>query len=194
MHREFRKPLIVMAPKNLLRHPSCRSNLDDFDDIDTRESGGKEAQGPRFKRLIMDKRASDRSLHPQPVPDVKRLVFCSGKVFYDLDEALAKASPQEQAEVAVVRVEQIAPFPWDLAAREFRRYPNATVVWAQEEPKNMGAFAHVLPRLQTVLSAEGRKPEVVYAGRASSASTATGFGSFHAVEQAALVKAAITVK
>ena len=194
LHREFRKPLIVMAPKNLLRHPSCRSNLDDFDDIDTRESGGKEAQGPRFKRLIMDKRASDRSLHPQPVPDVKRLVFCSGKVFYDLDEALAKASPQEQAEVAVVRVEQIAPFPWDLAAREFRRYPNATVVWAQEEPKNMGAFAHVLPRLQTVLSAEGRKPEVVYAGRASSASTATGFGSFHAVEQAALVKAAITVK
>jgi len=192
LHREFRKPLVVMAPKNLLRHPQCRSDLSEFDDVDQRGPGHKDTQGTRFKRLIMDKKATDRSLTPPPAPEVKRLVFVSGKLYYELDAALEAAPAAAQAATAVVRLEQIAPFPWDLVARELRRYPNAQLVWAQEEPKNMGAFSHVLPRLQTVMKAEGRgAEEVTYAGRAAAASTATGFGSHHALEQAGLIKAAL---
>jgi 2-oxoglutarate dehydrogenase E1 component len=199
VHRDFRKPLIVMAPKNLLRHPKCRSALSEFDDQD---EGCGEAQGTRFKRLIMDASASDRSLTPTPQPDVRRLVFCSGKVYYELDaerEAAAAAGgalaePGTPAGgVAICRVEQLSPFPWDLVARELRRYPQAQVVWAQEEPQNMGAFFHVLPRLQTVLAAEQRAGGVRYAGRPPAASTATGFGGAHATEQAALLRDALAL-
>jgi len=122
-------------------------------------------------------------------------VLCSGKVYYELDaEREAKSGGQAGSTatgVAIVRVEQLAPFPWDLVLRELRRYPDAEVVWAQEEPQNMGAFMHVLPRLQTALAAEGRPTAVRYAGRPPSASTATGFGGQHALEQAALLKDAL---
>ena len=202
VHRDFRKPLVVLAPKNLLRHPKCRSAMDELDDVDDRGPDGT-AQGTRFKRLIMDASARDRSLEPAPVPEVKRLVLCSGKIFYELDaerEAAAAATSSGGGSVpaafatgvALVRVEQLAPFPWDLVQRELRRYPAAEVVWAQEEPKNMGAFHHVLPRLQTALESVGRGGERVrYAGRAASASTATGFGGAHAQEQAALLRDAL---
>ncbi len=191
LHRDFRKPLVLMSPKNLLRHPKCRSDLAEFDDV---EQGG-DAQGTRFKRLIMDKHATDRALQPAPMPGVQRLIMCTGKVFYELDAEREAAGAAADAKLAVVRIEQLAPFPWDLVARELRRYPNAELVWAQEEPKNMGAFSHVLPRIQTVLAAEGRPGVPVrYAGRAASAATATGFGSYHAVEQAALLKDALRVE
>lgn len=178
-----------MAPKNLLRHPKCRSDLSEFDDDEGNDGG----QGTRFKRLIMDKNAGrDRSLHPAPQPGVTSLVLCSGKVYYELDAELDGAGEAARARTAIVRVEQLSPFPWDLVARELRRYPNAAVAWAQEEPKNMGAFAHCLPRLQTVLAAEGRPGEGVrYAGRPASAATATGFGGAHAREQAALIADAL---
>jgi len=188
VHRDFRKPLVLMSPKNLLRHPRCRSELHELDD----EAQATDNQGTRFKRLIMDARAQDRSLTPTPMPEVQRLVFCSGKVFYELDAEREAAGEAASAKLAVVRVEQLAPFPWDLVARELRRYPGAEVVWAQEEPKNMGAFSHCLPRLQTVLAAEGRPQTAVrYAGRPASAATATGFGSYHATEQAGLLKDAL---
>jgi 2-oxoglutarate dehydrogenase E1 component len=200
VHRDFRKPLVLMSPKNLLRHPKCRSALHELDDQDDASAGARD--GTRFKRVIMDASARDRSLQPQAQPEVKRVVFCSGKVYYELDaerEAAAGAGPDGAPApgiatgVAIVRVEQLSPFPWDLVARELRRYPNAEVVWAQEEPKNMGAFFHVLPRLQTVLQAEGRPNAVRYAGRAPSASTATGFGGAHALEQAALLRDALAL-
>jgi len=191
VHRDFRKPLILMAPKNLLRHPKCKSSLNEFDDLDDATNG----QGTRFKRLIMDAAETERSRTPPPKKDVKRLVMCSGKVYYELDaEREAKSGGQAGSTatgVAIVRVEQLAPFPWDLVLRELRRYPDAEVVWAQEEPQNMGAFMHVLPRLQTALAAEGRPTAVRYAGRPPSASTATGFGGQHALEQAALLKDAL---
>lgn len=189
VHRDFRKPLVVMSPKNLLRHPKCRSELNEFDDDEGNDGG----QGTRFKRLIMDKKATDRAMRPQPQHEVKHLVLCSGKVYYELDAELSAAPPETQAATAVVRVEQLAPFPWDLVARELRRYPDADVTWAQEEPKNMGAFIHCLPRIQTVMASEGRGPAPVvrYAGRPASAATATGFGGEHAREQAALLKDAL---
>ena len=115
-----------MSPKNLLRHPAAKSDLDEFDD----EASDANIQGVRFKRLIMDSGATDRSANPPAQPEVKRLLLCSGKVFYEL------AAERERAgrvnDVAIVRVEQLAPFPFDLVCRELRRYPNAEVMWAQE--------------------------------------------------------------
>ena len=102
-----------------------------------------------------------------------------------------------ESDVKIVRVEQLSPFPWDLVDRELRRYPNAEVVWCQEEPMNMGAWAHVAPRFQTLF----KQPHVNrpldalrYAGRAPSASTATGYGSVHAEEQVGLVKEALNAR
>lgn len=153
MHRDFRKPLVIMSPKALLRHPKCKSRLDEFDDImDT------DGAGTRFKRVIKDKNALELEDSPPPKPEYKSLVFCSGKVYYDLDaerEALGL-----EKEVAIVRVEQLAPLPWDLIMREFRRYPNAKITWCQEEAKNMGGFPHMLPRLQTALKEVGRDHDI----------------------------------
>jgi len=126
LHRSFRKPLVVMSPKNLLRHPAARSDLDEFDD----EASDANIQGVRFKRLIMDSDATDRSADPPPQPEVKRLLLCSGKVFYELAAERERAG--RTSDVAIVRVEQLAPFPFDLVCRELRRYPNAEVMWAQE--------------------------------------------------------------
>ena len=94
-----------------------------------------------------------------------------------------------------MRVEQLAPFPFDLVCRELRRYPNATVVWAQEEPMNQGAYFYIAPRLKTCMQAEGmaRPHQIPYAGRAPSAATATGFAEVHAREQAQLLADAIGV-
>ena len=191
VHRDFRKPLVVMAPKNLLRHPKCKSDLSEFDDI---AQTIDQQVGTRFKRLIMDKHATGRDMKPQHVGDVQRVIFCTGKVYYELDAEREAGGPEAEKKVAIVRVEQLAPFPWDLVAREVRRYSGAELVWAQEEPKNMGAFTHVMPRLQTVLTAEGLPPVVRYAGRAPSAATATGFGAYHAMEQAALLKDALRLQ
>lgn len=189
LHRSFRKPLVVMAPKNLLRHPAAKSDLAEFDDV--ADDAG--IAGVRFKRLIMDTGATDRSPHPDPVPSVKRLVLCSGKIYYEL------AAERERLgvvnDVAIVRVEQLTPFPFDLVARELRRYPAAEVMWAQEEPLNQGAYTHVAPRLKTCMQADGRSVphQIAYAGRARSAATATGFAEVHAKEQAQLLADALTL-
>lgn len=182
VHRDFRKPLVVMTPKNLLRHPKCRSPITDFDDRDS------DMQGVRFRRLIMDKHASSRKLNPNEVGEhVKRLVFCQGKVYYELDAERDSADLNDS--VRICRVEQLAPFPFDLVCRELRRYPNAEVVWCQEEPHNMGAWSFVSPRFSTCLRHMGRqKQEVKYVGRPPASSPATGFHDQHVAEQEALVK------
>lgn len=182
LHRSFRKPLVVMSPKNLLRHPAAKSDLAEFDDV----AGDSGIHGVRFKRLIMDDGASDRSPHPPPQPGVRRLVLCTGKVYYEL---AAERERVGASDVAIVRVEQVAPFPFDLVSRELRRYPNAEIMWAQEEPLNQGAYTHVAPRLKTCMQAEGRvvPHQLGYAGRAASAATATGFAEVHAREQAQLL-------
>lgn len=239
LHREFRKPLVIMSPKALLRHPDCKSRLAEFDDVpddaliqvgaalllrglvlptrclgrDGLALGGQPSgrvgqprrgrpwfdsvslcphtQGVRFKRLIMDSSAKDRSPNPPKEPGFKRLIFCSGKIYYDL--AAARAKQGKEGDIAICRIEQLAPFPFDLVARELRRYPNAEIMWCQEEPMNMGAFYHVVPRINSIIRAEGRKTSgrLEYAGRAPSASTATGFGEVHQHEQKQLVEQAL---
>lgn len=183
LHREFRKPLIVMAPKSLLRHKECKSNLSEFDDVQGHP--GFDKQGTRFKRLI-----KDQNYHSDHEEGIRRLVLCSGKVYYELDEERRKVDGKD---VAICRVEQLCPFPYDLIQRELKRYPNAEIVWCQEEPMNMGAFYYVGPRLCTAMKAVGRgnMDDIKYVGRLPSASTATGFLQVHSKEQTELVQKAL---
>ena len=177
-----------MSPKNLLRHPKCLSPLSEFDDVDSLT----DAQGTRFKRLIMDKTAKVRGLTNIPVEHhVQRLVFCSGKVYYELD-AEREALKAEDT-IKICRIEQLAPFPWDLVERELKRYPNAEVVWCQEEPLNMGAYPHVDQRIRTLFKHLGKEGELKYAGRNQAASPSTGYGSVHAEEQIKLIKDALVL-
>ncbi|MCO5602599.1 hypothetical protein L7F22_056733 [Adiantum nelumboides] len=183
IHRDFRKPLIVMSPKNLLRLAKCKSDLSEFDDVEGHP--GFDKQGTRFKRLIKDKHP-----HSDREEGIRRLVLCSGKVYYELDDERERT---KAFDVAICRVEQLCPFPYNLVERELKRYPNAEIVWCQEEPMNMGGYSYIAPRLATAMRAlnRGAYEDVKYAGRAPSAATATGFLSLHAKEQAELVQKAL---
>ncbi|XP_023245263.1 2-oxoglutarate dehydrogenase, mitochondrial isoform X2 [Copidosoma floridanum] len=133
----FRKPLILMTPKSLLRHPEARSSFDLM------------LEGTEFQRIIPDDGVAASN------PDnVKRVLFCSGKVYYDLKKARAERKLEDS--VAITRVEQISPFPYDLLKKEVAKYPNAELIWAQEEHKNQGSWTYIQPRFQTALN--GTKP------------------------------------
>ena len=166
MVRPLRKPLIVMTPKSLLRHKLAVSSLDDL------SKGG-------FQRVIDE----IDDLHPN---DIKRLVLCSGKVYYDL---LEERRRREQADIAVVRLEQLYPFPNKELTHILNRYQNAKeLVWCQEEPRNQGAWHQIHHRLADV-----KKPRhnLRYAGRGPAASPAAGYMSVHAAQQKALVAEAL---
>lgn len=183
INRDFRKPLIVMSPKNLLRHKDCKSNLSEFDDVQGHP--GFDKQGTRFKRLI-----KDQNDHSDLEEGIKRLILCSGKIYYELDEERQRV---QRKDVAICRVEQLCPFPYDLVQRELKRYPNAEIVWCQEESMNMGAYNYITPRLTTAMKALGRGTyeDIKYVGRAPSAATATGFSQVHVKEQREVVETAL---
>ncbi|HKY45552.1 MAG TPA: hypothetical protein VJM50_20860, partial [Pyrinomonadaceae bacterium] len=154
------RPLIVMTPKSLLRLPAATSSIDDL------ATGG-------FQPLIDDAEISDRSA-------VKRVVLCSGKVFYDLVEARKKS---EDRSVAIVRLEQFYPLPLNSIRETLSKYSNATeLVWAQEEPQNMGGWTFIHARLE----------HARFVGRSASASPATGSYSIHQKEQAELIAQALS--
>ncbi len=170
--RNFRKPLIVMSPKSLLRHKAAVSRLAEM--------------GPatRFRRIFKDpgKLVLDKK--------VRRVVLCSGKVYYDL---AATRNETGIDDVAIVRVEQLYPWPRTSVLQQLVRYPNAEVVWCQEEPANMGAWTFVYFRLENILDELGRKlRRPVYAGRKASASPAIGVAKVHHREQAWLVEQALS--
>ena len=171
MLRSFRKPLIIMTPKSLLRHKLAVSKADDF-------MGDK-----HFMRLLSD-------INPAPDKETKRLVLCSGKVAYDLIEARDAA---EDKGIQIVRVEQLYPFPTEALAVRIARMPNLEeVVWCQEEPRNNGAWFFVEPSIEQALDAAGKAPmRARYAGRKASASPATGLAKRHAAEQGALIADAL---
>ncbi|HEX2115096.1 MAG TPA: 2-oxoglutarate dehydrogenase E1 component [Alphaproteobacteria bacterium] len=173
VHRPFRKPLIIATPKSLLRHKLAVSTLDDL------------AQGKTFHRLLPET--------GQLVADakVRRVVLCSGKVYYDLLEEREKRSVKD---VALIRVEQLYPFPKRTMEKELQRYTNAEVVWCQEEPKNMGAWTFIEHRIEDALTAvkvAAKRPR--YVGRPEAASPATGLYKRHNLEQMKLVDEALTV-
>ncbi len=171
MHRQFRKPLIVMTPKSLLRHKMAVSKVEEFLDQS------------HFMRILSDPWAPADA-------DVKRLVLCSGKVAYDLMEARNSAGDKN---TAIVRIEQLYPFPSEPLVARLKRMTNLEeVVWAQEEPKNNGSWFFVEPYIEECLADAGVKPDRArYAGRKASASTATGLMKRHQAEQAALISHAL---
>jgi 2-oxoglutarate dehydrogenase E1 component len=171
MHRDFRKPLVIVTPKSLLRHKQAVSGIADF----TGES--------HFMRILSDTAA--------PADEqVKRLVLCSGKVAYELMEARDKAG---DASTSIVRIEQLYPFPSEPLVQRLKRMTNLEeVVWAQEEPRNGGYWTFVEPFVEACLAEAGVKPQrAAYAGRSASASPATGLAKRHAAEQAALIAEAL---
>jgi len=182
IHRPFAKPLIVMACKYLLHHRPCRSPLKHL--------------GPNtfFRRTILEGGPGDNmpaKITLVPPNEIKRIVLLSGQIFYELFHA---RTARKRNDITFLRLEQIAPFPFDRIARILDLYPGADIVWAQEEPKNMGAYTYVAPRLRTsqmVMSKRGKNHEaprpVRYIGRPTSASPATGLFKMHRAEMKAIV-------
>jgi 2-oxoglutarate dehydrogenase E1 component len=175
IHREFRKPLVLIAPKNLLRDRRCTSTLEDM------------GEGTKFKRVL---REQDPEIYTKP-EGVKRVVFCTGKIYYELLEQREKLGTKD---TVLCRIEQLAPFPWDKVAKEVGAYPNAEVFFCQEEPKNMGAWSFVQPRIAAATKHFNNKEvRPNYIGRKPAAATATGLGGrAHTAEQDAIVSAAFT--
>ncbi|SFR47021.1 2-oxoglutarate dehydrogenase E1 component [Yoonia tamlensis] len=181
LHRSYRKPLIMMTPKSLLRHKLAVSKAEEF------------TTGSSFHRVLWDD-AQHGNSDTQLVADdkIKRVVMCSGKVYYDL---LEERDARGIDDIYLLRYEQFYPFPAQSAVNELSRFKNAEMVWCQEEPKNQGAWSFMEPNIEWVLTrikATHKRP--VYAGRAASASPATGLASKHKAEQSALVDDALTIK
>ena len=173
MRRNFRKPLILMTPKSLLRHKLAVSKLAEM------------GSGTSFHRVLWD------DAEPAQDADVKRVVLCSGKVYFDLFE---RRAAEDRNGVYLMRVEQLYPFPYQALNTELSRFPEAEIVWCQEEPWNMGAWSFVDPRLEEVLAKlGGTAKRARYVGRRESASTATGLARRHLDEQQALVDEALAV-
>ncbi len=173
VHRNFRKPLIVMTPKSLLRHKLCVSRLQDM------------GPGTSFHRVMYD----DVRLCADD--EVKRVVLCSGKVYYDLFEERAR---REIKDVCFLRLEQLHPFPHKALKAELGRFPQADIVWCQEEPKNMGAWSYAAPEIEAVMAELGHQAgRPRYVGRPTAAAPATGLLKRHTREQALLVDQALTV-
>ena len=181
LHRSYRKPLILMTPKSLLRNKMAVSQRDDF------------TTGSSFHRVLWDdaqKGQSNTKLKPDG--KIKRVVMCSGKVYYDLLDA---RDEQGIDDIYLMRVEQFYPFPAMSMVKELDRFKNAEFVWCQEEPKNQGAWTFMEPNIEWVLTRIGAKnTRATYAGRAASASPATGLASAHKSQQAALVSDALTLE
>ncbi|MFN3645923.1 MAG: 2-oxoglutarate dehydrogenase E1 component [Gemmobacter sp.] len=181
IHRSFRKPLVLMTPKSLLRHPMCISTAEDF------------TTGSSFHRVLWDDAEKGNSdLELRPDAEIRRVVICSGKVYYDL---LAERDKRGLSDVYLLRLEQFYPFPALSLVKELERFKQAEIVWCQEEPKNQGGWSFVEPNLEWVLTRIGAKhSRAVYAGRSASASPATGLASRHKAEQDALVNEALTIE
>jgi 2-oxoglutarate dehydrogenase E1 component len=160
--RPFRKPLVVIAPKKLLKLREAGSDLEDF------------AKGNNFKRIIGE---TNKSISPS---NVRKVVF-----YYDL---VAEREKLGKKDIAIVRVEQLSPFPFAQLTDQLNLYKNAEITWSQEEHKNAGPWTFIEPRIRATLKHIGHKSrEVSYAGRELSASTATGYGAQHAAELKALL-------
>jgi 2-oxoglutarate dehydrogenase E1 component len=171
IRRNFRKPLVIFTPKSLLRAKEVMSRLDEM------------ASGTSFHRVIAESGAiaADNA--------VRRVVLCTGKVYFDLAKARANSGDKR---VALVRLEQLYPFPFDTLGKVFQRYRNAEIVWCQEEPRNMGAWNFVDGQIEQVLGGldvAAKRPR--FAGRAEAASPATGLFKRHVEEQAHLVAEAL---
>ncbi|MBS0271470.1 MAG: 2-oxoglutarate dehydrogenase E1 component [Proteobacteria bacterium] len=171
LHRNYRKPLIMMTPKSLLRNKHVVSKLDEFN------------TNHHFQEVILD---------DLPISsDFQRIILCSGKVYYDLRE---KREEMGIKDIAILRLEQLYPFPHDKLVAALKPYKKASLIWCQEEPMNMGAWTFLDRRLEAVLNETSMKEKrPIYVGRPESASTATGLFSRHVFEQNLLVSQALNL-
>ncbi|MBL8790910.1 MAG: 2-oxoglutarate dehydrogenase E1 component [Rhizobiales bacterium] len=170
LKRDFRKPLIIMTPKSILRHKRATSRLEDM------------GEGTTFHRILWDDAQSlpNEKIKLQKDDKIRRVILCSGKVYYDLYEEREKRGIDD---IYILRVEQLYPWPHRALAQELSRFKKAEFIWCQEEPQNMGAWTFVQPGIERVLEfikAKNTRPR--YAGRAASAATATGLMSRHLKE------------
>jgi 2-oxoglutarate dehydrogenase E1 component len=181
IHRNFRKPLILMTPKSLLRHKRCVSKLSEF------------GPGTSFHRLLHDDAQTlpGSTVALKPDAAIRRVILCSGKVYYDL---LEERERRDINDVYLLRVEQFYPFPARSLVTELSRFKGADMVWAQEEPKNMGAWTFIEPNIEWVLARAGTKAaRARYVGRPASASPAAGQMSRHQAELKALLDDAFSL-
>ncbi len=175
MCRDFRKPLIMFSPKSLLRHKLAVSALSEF------------AEGTSFHRVLWD---NDKDTLAKP-KDIKRIILCTGKVYYDL---LQERRDRKIDNIMILRIEQLYPFPHKSLVEELKQYPNADIVWCQEEPQNQGYWHFVDRRIEAVLAetkAKATRPHFV--GRIPAAAPATGLLARHQAEQAKLIGEALTL-
>ena len=179
LKREIRKPLILMTPKSLLRHKRCVSTLDEM---------GEQSS---FHRILWDDAEFLKSEKIRLVKDdkIRRVVLCTGKVYYDLYDAREQRGTND---IYLLRVEQLYPWPHKVLAQELARFPKAEFVWCQEEPLNMGAWSFAQANLERVLDfIKVKNPRPRYVGRPASASTATGLMSRHLKELKAFLDEAM---
>ena len=181
IHRSFRKPLVLMTPKSLLRHKKAVSRAEEF------------TTGSSFHRVLWDDAQYGNSdLKLKSDDKIRRVVISSGKVYYDL---LEERDARGLDDVYLLRLEQFYPFPAMSLMKELERFKTAEIVWCQEEPKNQGAWTFVEPNLEWVLTRIGAThSRATYAGRAASASPATGLASQHKAQQTALINEALTIE
>ncbi len=181
LHRNFRKPLILMTPKSLLRHKLAVSKAEEF------------TTGSSFHRVLWDDAEASSSAHKlKPDAKIKRVVICSGKVYYDL---LEERNTRGLDDIYLMRFEQFYPFPAISAMKELQRFENAEMIWCQEEPKNQGGWSFMEPNLEWVLERmKAKHNRLRYVGRSASASPATGLAAQHKFQQAALIDEALTIE
>ena len=181
LHRNFRKPLILMTPKSLLRHKLAVSKAEEF------------TTGSSFHRVLWDDAEASSSAHKlKPDAKIKRVVMCSGKVYYDL---LEERNARGLDDIYLMRFEQFYPFPAISAMKELQRFENAEMIWCQEEPKNQGGWSFMEPNLELVLERmKAKHNRLRYVGRSASASPATGLAAQHKFQQAALIDEALTIE
>ena len=170
IHSQDRKPLVVMSPKSLLRHKLATSFIEEFSDYN-------------FRSIITE---SEKLVNDDKV---KKVILCSGKVYFDLFEA---RQAQKINNIAIIRLEQLYPFPALELKNELVKYKNAEVIWCQEEPKNMGSWHYINELIEDTLSdIKHKNTRAKYVGRVACASPATGYGSYHAKEQKKLIDEAL---
>jgi 2-oxoglutarate dehydrogenase E1 component len=182
IYRSFRKPLVLMTPKSLLRHKKAVSKLADF------------AEGSTFHRVLHDDAQTNpekTTIRLKPDAEIKRVVLCSGKVYYDLLDAREKAGRDD---IYLMRLEQFYPWPMQSMRKELARFPTADLIWCQEEPKNMGGWTFVDPWLELTLErADNASKRARYVGRPASASPAAGLMSRHLKELETFLAEALTL-
>lgn len=172
--RDFRKPLVAMTPKSLLRHKACVSKLSDM------------AEGTSFHRILDE---TDKSITDK---NCERIVLCSGKIYYDLAEGREKRGTKN---IKILRVEQLYPFPVDTLCEIIAKTPHAQIIWCQEEPQNMGGWSFARDYLEEAMQAAKMKMErPIYIGRKAAASPATGSAARHRAEQEAIIDGALNLK